>query len=209
MIATIVAGLAAGYGVAIPVGAVGAYLVALSVRSSVRVGVLAALGVATADGVYAVVAVFGGSVAVTVLRPMTTSLRWGAALLLIGLAVRGTVKAVREYREQHSQAAAEVTPLSAGRAYVSLLAITMANPLTVLYFAALVLGNQHAAGAGIPERAAFILAIFTASASWQLTLAGGGQLLGRHLTGRRGRLATGLVSSAVLAGLALRSIIAA
>jgi arginine exporter protein ArgO len=45
---------------------------------------------------------------------------------------------------------------------------------------------------------------FLASASWQLLVAGGGSLVGRLLTGPRGRMITALVSSAVIAILALR-----
>lgn len=61
MIAALVAGLLAGYGIAMPVGAVAAYLVALTAQTSLRTGVFAALGVATADGVYALIAVCGGA----------------------------------------------------------------------------------------------------------------------------------------------------
>jgi hypothetical protein len=50
-----------------------------------------------------------------------------------------------------------------------------------------------------------VLAAFAASASRQLVPAGGGALLGRALTGRSGRLVTALVSSAVIAALALRT----
>jgi threonine/homoserine/homoserine lactone efflux protein len=46
--AALAAGLLAGYGIAMPVGAVGAYLVALTARTSLRTGVFAALGVASA-----------------------------------------------------------------------------------------------------------------------------------------------------------------
>jgi threonine/homoserine/homoserine lactone efflux protein len=60
MTAAIVAGLLAGYGIAVPVGAVGAYLVALTARTSLRTGAAAALGVATVDGGYALVAMLGG-----------------------------------------------------------------------------------------------------------------------------------------------------
>ncbi len=48
----------------------------------------------------------------------------------------------------------------------------------------------------------FVAAAFAASASWQLLLAGGGSLVGRLLTGPRGRLITSLTSSAVIAVLA-------
>ena len=45
---------------------------------------------------------------------------------------------------------------------------------------------------------------FLASASWQLLIAGGGSLVGRMLTGERGRLVTALISSAVIAALAVQ-----
>jgi arginine exporter protein ArgO len=69
----------------------------------------------------------------------------------------------------------------------------------VVYFAALVLGRGDAGG-GAP----FVAGAFLASASWQLFIAGGGSLIGRLLTGERGRLITALVSSAVIAVLAVR-----
>jgi arginine exporter protein ArgO len=65
--------------------------------------------------------------------------------------------------------------------------------------AALVLGGTRGTvGAAPLQRGAFVVAAFAASAGWQLLLAGGGALLGRALTGRRGRLVTALLSSAVL-----------
>lgn len=74
----------------------------------------------------------------------------------------------------------------------------------MIYFAALVLGSQGGSAAGPAEQAVFVTAAFVASASWQVLLAGGGALLGRALTGHRGRLATALVASGVLTALALR-----
>jgi arginine exporter protein ArgO len=98
--------------------------------------------------------------------------------------------------------------VSPGRAYLALLGITMLNPTTVVYFAALVLGSGAGAAVGPLEQGVFVLAAFAASASWQLLLAGGGALLGRALTGRRGRLVTALVSSAVILALAVRMLAA-
>ena len=50
MTAALLAGLLAGYGIAMPVGAVATYLVTLTARTSARVGAAGALGVASADG---------------------------------------------------------------------------------------------------------------------------------------------------------------
>ncbi|MDO0909626.1 LysE family transporter [Streptomyces sp. DT2A-34] len=206
MTGALVAGLIAGYGIAVPVGAVATYLVSLTARTSLRTGVCAALGVATADGLYALVATLGGSALAAALRPVLVPLRWASALLLAILAVRGAVIAVRQHRDRRLASAGRSTPAppSPARAYLALLGITLLNPTTVIYFAALVLGTRAVAAVRPLEQGVFVLAAFGASASWQLLLAGGGALLGRVLTGRRGRLVTALVSSGVILALAVR-----
>jgi threonine/homoserine/homoserine lactone efflux protein len=201
--AALLAGLLAGYGIAVPVGAVGTYLVALTARTSLRIGACAALGVATADGIYALIAQLGGSALAHTLQPVLVPLRWASATVLVALALRGTVVALRQHRGA-SDPAKEIAPLSPVRAYLGLWAVTMMNPLTVIYFAALVIGMQSRSSPGHPGQVAFVAAAFIASASWQLLLALSGALLGRVLTGSRGRLFTALGSSALIAFLALR-----
>ena len=209
MIAALVAGLLAGYGIAMPVGAVAAYLVALTAQTSLRTGVFAALGVATADGVYALIAVCGGAALAPVLRPVTLPLRRGSAVVLIALAAYGTVTAVRRYRERRDDAAADRPASGAVRAYLGMWGMTMMNPLTIVYFTALVLGRQAAATPGRTDQAVFVVAVFVASASWQLVLAGSGAFLGRVLTGSRGRLVTGLASSILIGALAVHLLVTA
>jgi threonine/homoserine/homoserine lactone efflux protein len=205
--AALVAGLLAGFGIAMPVGAVATYLVALTARTSLRTGAFAALGVATADGLYALIAAVGGSALVPVLLPVMLPLRWVSAFVLISLAVRSGTRAVLQYRRRQGPTVLDETPISPARAYLGLLGMTLLNPTTVIYFTALVLGNQTTAGPDYLEQAVFILAAFAASASWQLLLAGGGALLGRALVGERGRLVTAMVSSALIIGLALHLVI--
>ncbi|MEU3248144.1 MULTISPECIES: LysE family transporter [unclassified Streptomyces] len=208
MTAALVAGLLAGYGIAIPVGAVATYLVSLTARTSLRIGGSAALGIATADGVYALVAALGGAALAATLQPVLAPLRWVSGLVLVVLAVRGTVTGLRQYRERSLTARSTKDPAHPARAYVTLLGITLLNPTTIVYFAALVLGSRSAEAVRPLEQGVFVLAAFVASASWQLLLAGGGALLGRVLTGHRGRLATTLLSSAVIMVLALRMLVA-
>ncbi|WP_327725694.1 LysE family transporter [Streptomyces europaeiscabiei] len=203
MTAALLAGLLAGYGIAIPVGAVATYLVSLTARTSLRTGACAALGVATADGLYALLAALGGTALAAALQPVLVPLRWASALVLLTLAIRGTVTTLRQYRARRLTTRPQRDPVSPARAYVALLGITLLNPTTVVYFAALVLGSRATDAVGPLEQAVFVLAAFLASASWQLLLAGGGALLGRALTGHRGRLVTGLLSSAVIAVLAV------
>ncbi|MFF6911000.1 LysE family transporter [Streptomyces sp. NPDC012466] len=208
MTAALVAGLLAGYGIAVPVGAVGTYLVSLTARTSLRTGVCAALGVATADGLYALAATLGGTALASALRPVLGPLRWICVLVLLALAAWGAVTALREYRGHRLATRTAPAPPSPARAYLGLLGITLLNPTTVIYFAALVLGSQATGPVGPLEQGVFVLAAFAASASWQVLLAGSGALLGRALTGHRGRLATALVASAVMTALAARMALA-
>lgn len=200
--AALVAGLLAGLGVAMPVGPVGTYLVGLTARSSLKVGVCAALGIASADGIYAVVAAVAGTALAPLLVPIVDPLRWASVAVLLALAVMGAVRAVRRYRTHRLLAIEQETPARASTAYLGMLGMTLLNPWTVIYFAALVLGGSGASGT--LERIVFVLAAFLASAGWQLVLAGGGALLGRVLTGHVGRLVTTLASSTLITMLALR-----
>lgn len=205
MSAALLAGLLAGYGIAIPVGAIATYLVALTARTSLRIGACAALGVATADGAYALIAQIGGSALAHAMHPALTPFRWASAAVLIAVAVRAAAGALSRHRDHGTPAAnGERTPPTPVRAYFGLWAVTMMNPLTVIYFAALVIGTQGKSSSGHAEQALFVAAAFIASASWQLLLALGGALLGRVLTGNRGRLVTALASSALIVFLAVR-----
>jgi len=205
----LVAGLLAGWGIAVPVGAVAAYLVSLTARTNARVGAAAALGVASADGIYALVAVLGGVALAAPIAAIATPLRWLSVVVLTALGGRIIASAVRDHRSGTDLAAGSRTDRP-GRAYVTLLGITLLNPVTILYFAALVLGSTAAdLGASWPTGALFVIGAFCASASWQLILVAGGLAIGRALTGRTGRLVTGLVSGALIIGFALVLLLAA
>ena len=194
MSAAFLAGVAAGYGIAVPVGAIGVLIVALSARVSLRVGAAAGLGAATADGLYALIAVLGGAALAGVIAPIATPLRWMAAGVLLVLAGSTAYRAMRRVED----AERPPRPVTARAAYAGILGLTMFNPATVIYFAAFILGRGGTVGGGW-----FVVGAFLASASWQLLLAGGGSLVGRLLAGERGRLITALVSSAVITALAI------
>ncbi|MET7670819.1 LysE family transporter [Micromonospora luteifusca] len=200
------AGLVAGYGVAIPVGAIAVLILGLSARTSFRVGAAAALAVATADGLYAAVATLGGAGLAGVVAPVAGPLRVVAAVVLSGLAAHGLWRTWCAHRSRQTSTTTGGRGLSSpGRAYAAVLGLTLLNPTTVLYFAALVLGRRDTADEG--SAALFVAGVFLASASWQLLIAGGGTVVGRALTGRRGRLVTGLVSSALIAALAVAALL--
>jgi arginine exporter protein ArgO len=190
-------GLVTGWAIAIPIGAVGAFLVTLTARTSWRVGAAAALGIAAVDGVYAAAAVLGGAALASLLAPVAGPLAVAAGVVLLAIAALTARHALT------TNGAPRTTPaIGPARAFALFFAITAVNPTTVVYFAAVVLGNQRLVE-GPVEASVFVAAAFLASASWQLALAGGGATLGRLATGPRGRQVTGLVSAAVIALLAL------
>src|SRR3954471_9475429 len=75
-------GLVAGWGVAIPLGAIGVLLVDLGMRAGLRRASAAAAAVATADLLYAGVAAAAGSAAAAVLEPHQRAPRLPAAAAL-------------------------------------------------------------------------------------------------------------------------------
>lgn len=198
MLEVVLSGLVTGWAIAVPVGAVGAFLVTLTARTSLRVGAAAALGVASIDGLYATAAVVGGAALSALIAPIEDPLRVVSSLVLLAVAVLTVLQALRTA----GPTAREVRPMTPRSAYLLFLGITAVNPATVVYFAAVVLGN-HGLVSTPTEGVAFVLAAFVASASWQLTLAGGGAALGRFVTSERGHVATGVVSGLVIAALAV------
>jgi arginine exporter protein ArgO len=197
------------------VGAIAVLIMGLSARGPLLVGAGAGLGAATADGLYALIAVAGGAAVTGLIRPVATPLRIGAAVVLGGLAGRTAWSAWRAQRAPVGAPPAEPAPVSVRqpgrltlttpwRAYGGLLGLTLLNPATVVYFGALVLGAQAGRARSPVAAGLFVVAVFVASASWQLLLAAGGSVLGRALSGPRGRLGTALVSSAVILVLAIR-----
>ena len=202
MLEVVVSGLVTGWAIAIPIGAVGAFLVTLTSRTSYLVGAAGALGIATVDGGYAAVAVVAGAALSAVLTPVATPLRIASGAVLLAIAVLTAAHALATSGRPRS-----ATPVGPARAYLLFVGITAVNPTTVVYFAAVVLGNRDLVDTPA-QGAVFVVAAFVASASWQLLLAGGGAALGRLATGRRSHLVTGLVSAAVIAALALHTMLA-
>jgi threonine/homoserine/homoserine lactone efflux protein len=201
----LLSGLVTGWAIAIPIGAVGALLVALTARTSIRTGSAAAMGVATVDGLYAAVAVVGGAAIADRLEPYDGWLRVLSALVLLGIAAL-TIWLGRRSTGRSAAAPASSRDLLPWQAFAAFLALTAVNPTTVVYFVAVIVGNPHLAD-GWAEGLVFVLAAFVASASWQLTLALIGAALGRSVTGHRGRVVTAWVSGLIIAALAVRTLL--
>jgi threonine/homoserine/homoserine lactone efflux protein len=197
----LISGALAGFGIAMPVGAVTVMIVTLSAQTSLRTGLAGAMGTATADGLYALIAALTGAALAGLLQPVAQPMRWTAAVVLLALAAKGLADAVRRSLDAGSvQRVEEKRPLNV---YLQFLGLTVLNPLTIVYFSTLVLALRNddwPAMGGL----LFVVAAFAASASWQVLIAVGGALVGRVLTSDRGRLGTALIGNGVIVFLAVR-----
>lgn len=186
-----VRGVIAGYGIAIPVGAVAVLIVTTAARESFRQGVAAGLGAATADLTYAAVAAAAGTALSTQLRGVRAPLHAVGGCVLLAVATRGLVRATRLTQIE----AEPPRPDRGSLTYFRFLALTLINPLTVIYFSSVVLGNR--AATGLTSAVAFVCGVALASASWQTLLAASGAILGRTLVDR-GRPTTAAVGYGVV-----------
>jgi arginine exporter protein ArgO len=199
-----VEGLLAGYGIAIPVGAVSVLIMTTGMTSGFRTGFMAGAGAATADLVYAILASVAGTALVLLLQPIARELRVAGGAVLVcfaGLGVRTGLRGAAAF----VPASRRGTPLGT---YVRLLGITMVNPLTVVYFAALILGRDPGTAPTAPERLLFVAGAALASLSWQTLLAGLGALLHSRLPSRF-RLAAILLGNLIVAALGVRILVLA
>ena len=210
MIAAFLAGALAGYAIAIPVGAIAVLIVETGVRRGFRLAAAAGAGAATADFLYASLAMAAGSAAAPVLAPWSIPLRAGAAVVLLGIGLRGLAAVWRRIRsspaaDDGSDGSGDRTPPSWRRAaastYGRFLGLTLLNPSTVIYFAALVLALPVLDDDAL-ARPAFVAGAGLASLSWQIVLAALAALA-HHRLPARFQVGISLLGNVMICGFAV------
>jgi threonine/homoserine/homoserine lactone efflux protein len=159
-------GMAIGFSVAAPVGPIGVLCIRRSLAQGARAGLAAGLGAATADAAYGCVAGFG----ITAVSDFLVRGHFWLGLLggafLCGLGIRTFL----------SRPAAEAGACGKGglvSAYASTFLLTLANPATILSFAAFYsgLGLGHPLGHALAGT--WVLGVFLGSALWWVVLSCG------------------------------------
>lgn len=204
MIEPLVGGLLAGYGIAIPVGAIAVLIVGTGMRCGFLCGASAGTGAATADLIYATVAVTVGTAVARWLEPWSYSIRVGSALVLVAIALWGLAGARRGLPSASTEVVVSRGELAI--TYARFVALTVVNPLTVVYFTTMVLGNAMGRPQGAGAALVFAVGAFVASLSWQLLLAGLGAF-GRRGLSPRARVAALVGGNLLILGLALRMVL--
>ncbi|MGI9584802.1 MAG: LysE family transporter [Acidimicrobiia bacterium] len=190
------AGALAGYGIAIPVGAIALLIVQVGIKCGFRCAWSAGAGAATADLLYAGLAVVGGAAVAQVIESAGDGFRIASGLVLVGIAAWGLRSASKPV------VAAEVAMPSRSElagTYARFLGLTAINPMTMVYFAAVVVGFGVSSGLSATGAVLFCIGAFLASLSWQTALAAVGATAGKRMTPRVQTIAMVLGNLLVLA----------
>ncbi len=141
-------------------------------------GLVSGFGVATADGFYAAVAAFGIGAVTSIL---VGERRWltligGTVLVLLGL------RTVLDRGPKGADPPTTSGGSGLARAYLSTLGLTVANPSTIVSFAALVASLGLGINSGPLRPVLFVVGVFAGSASCWLVLAALGEGLRERIT---------------------------
>jgi len=179
-------GVAAGYGIAIPVGAIAILIMDVGIRRGFFPALSAGAGAATADLLYASLAVVGGATLASTVEAIGDPLRVLSGLVLLVIAVIGLVRT----RQPVYSEAIEPRGGDLARTYGRFVGLTVINPTTVVYFAAVVIGLGVARGMTAADGALFVTGAFLASLSWQTLIAAVGAFAGHRLSARSRKVVT-------------------
>ncbi|MGH8482290.1 MAG: LysE family transporter, partial [Nevskiaceae bacterium] len=159
-------GIAIGFAIAAPVGPIGVLCIRRTFAEGRAAGFATGLGAATADAMYGAVAGFGLTAISDFLLGWQDALRLAGGLFLCGLGAR-------TFLAKPASAAARLQGRGLAGAWLTTVALTLANPATILSFAAVFAGaglGQQAYGSG--EATALVAGVFLGSAAWWLILSG-------------------------------------
>ena len=136
-----------------------------------RGGLPSGMGIATGDGIYAIVAAFGMSAVINLLVAQRRWIGLAGGIAIVAIGIRTLI--ARPLTLTLSPQAGRGNDLGAGQggsAYLSTLGLTLANPPTVVSFLAVFAGLGVRVGSGWPPAAALVLGITLASACWWIAL---------------------------------------
>jgi Putative threonine efflux protein len=156
-------GLIIGFTIAAAVGPISLLTIRRTIAHGQLYGLVSGLGVATADASYAGIAAFG----LTAVTGMLVSGRFllgvvgGAIIVLLG---------IRTMRSHPGVVARDAARPGLPAAYLSIFALTMTNPMTVLSFAAVFAGIGLAAGSSFSDALEITLAVWVGSSLWWVVL---------------------------------------
>lgn len=159
-----VRGFVIGFAIALAVGPMSLLTIRRTIAHGRVYGLVSGLGIATADASYAAIAAFGLTALAGLLVSGATALGilGGGVIALMG---------VRTLLTRPGEAAVVADRPGLVGAFISIFALTMTNPTTILSFAAVFAGVGLIAGsATFADAAMLTLAVWAGSALWWVVL---------------------------------------
>ena len=161
--ATFLRAIGIGFLVAAPVGPIALLCVQRTLAHGRMRGYATGAGIATADALYASAAAFGLTALTTLLIGAQPWVRLAGGAALVWLGMRAAVRQPRDCAPE------EDAPTLPGQ-YLSAAALTLANPQTILTFAAVFAGAGLTVSGGWTEAAATVAGVFVGSLTWWVLL---------------------------------------
>jgi threonine/homoserine/homoserine lactone efflux protein len=168
-----------------------------------QTGLVSGVGVASADAFYAALAAFGIGAISTFLVGEGRWLALIGGTVLVVLGVRTLLE-----RPKPVEPSAPGNGSGLAWAYASTLGLTIANPSTIISFAALVASLRIGLTSGLQAPILLVLGVFAGSAAWWLVLTGLGSGLRARVTPKVVR-GISTVSGLAIAALGLLAVVSA
>lgn len=155
-------GLAVGFSIAAPVGAIGFLCIQQTLKGGIRLGLASGLGAATADMMYGILVALGLKATQAILLSYKTPLTLFGGLFLCYLGLR-------KFFSQPTLTNSKSVSDSLTGAYITTFFLTLTNPATILDFTALFTGLNIDV-TGYIESLSFVGGVFIGSAIWWFVL---------------------------------------
>jgi threonine/homoserine/homoserine lactone efflux protein len=167
-------GLVLGVVIAAPVGPVGLLCIRRTLQKGIFIGFATGFGAAFADAIFAAIAAFGVTAALSLLTGMEKEIRFFGGFFLMVMAVRMLFKKIEMERGN------DVTAAGLIKAFMTGFIITITNPLTIIGILAVI--ATFAGHLSYVQAAILTGGIFCGSLAWWLLLGGGVFLIRKHFT---------------------------
>lgn len=158
-------GIAVGFSIAAPVGAIGFLCIQQTLSGGIRLGIVSGLGAATADMMYGILVALGLRTTQIILLNYKTPISIFGGLFLCYLGIK------KFFSSPTLQASESINNSGLFKAYIATFFLTLTNPATILDFIALFTGLNIDVS-GYRESLIFVGGVFTGSALWWLLLCG-------------------------------------
>ncbi|WP_018237930.1 LysE family translocator [Ensifer sp. BR816] len=159
-------GLLLGLAIAAPLGPIGTLCISRTLERGFWAGAAGGLGTALADATYALMAAAGFAAFATFLTTLSVPLGLVGGVFMLWLGWRGL-------RPRPVAAAAEIGARDLLHTTTATFLLTMANPTTILTFAAIFAGLGLAAVGDGSSAAIVVAGVFLGSLGWWFLLSGG------------------------------------